>query len=131
MTRGAVDFLVQMHERAVVKHGDACGLRYLRTIRHGGGKSDVVALPFTGRTADIYERRCLAINCGALAVRRPLLVERVEDLNLVKSVNGHAVVPAVVPRSIVTGGHHPFDVKLKAPERLRRARRNISRCFET
>src|SRR6185436_1166739 len=130
MVRRPIDFLVQMHEHAIVKESNMRRLDYAVAIDERRREYHVVALPLSGRAANVHERWCLSIDRSALAVRRPLLVERVEDLNLVHSVNHHAVVATVFPRAHIIRRSPPFEMQLETSELLLGARRNISRRFE-
>ena len=76
-------------------------------------KNDVVGLPFARRFAGVDQRRRLAVDGRALAVRVSLGLEGVEHLNFVHAVDENAAVAAALACASGRGGLGKFDVQLE------------------
>ncbi len=114
----AIDLLIGMNEDAVVEHRDARWGEQFFAVIFGSDKDDVVGLPFARFAAGVHERRCLGVDGCALAIRTPLHIERVEDLDLVEAHYNNAVVSCVVPGPGPIRRGHPLYVQLNVAERL-------------
>ena len=116
MPRAAINFLVRLHQHAVVEKRQTRGLHHFAVRDDRRRERHVVALPFTGWTTRVHQRRRLRVDGCALPIRRPLLVEGIKNLNLVEAVDEDAAVALIVPGPLEVGGRLPFQMQLKAAE---------------
>src|SRR5262245_28141589 len=112
----AVDFFIKLHQYSILEDGYPPGGKKLFAIELWRQKKDVECLPFAGRTGGVDQRWRLAVNGSTSAIGINFFIERIEDLDFIKSHQEHAIIAAIVPRSFEINWRHPFDVKLDAAE---------------
>ena len=82
----------------------------------GSAEENVVALPLTWFAARVDERDVLLVNARGLAVRISRIVVRVQDLNLVPSLEKDSAIRATLSFAFDLCGSAPLDVKLAIAE---------------
>ncbi len=82
----------------------------------GSAEENVVALPLTWFAARVDEWDVLLVNARSLAVRISGIVVRIQDLNLVPSLEKDPAIGATLSFAFDSCGSAPLDVKLAIAE---------------
>src|SRR5258707_9841829 len=122
-----VNLFVEQHEDAVVEHGDTSGRGEFIAVEFWREEENVKGLPLAGWPRGIHQRRGLAVNGPASAIRVNFFIKRVEDLDFEQTHEHDAVIAAVVPRPFEIGGRHPLDVQLHVAEAVHSGEVRIAR----
>ena len=113
-----VNLVIQVHQHAIVQHGEAAGFDYFAVLHHGDGEKDVEGLPFSRRPGNVNQGRRLAIDSRALAIRVNLLVVGIEDLDFMTAKQEDTIVAALVPGRFKSCREQELDVNLRAAKLL-------------
>ena len=106
--------IVQQHSVQENRHRSRSGQLLAGVFRRF--KSDVVTLPFARLAHRIHQRRPLPVHRPRLPIRISLAPERVQHLNLKKTHQEYAAVPAILTDSADIRRLGPFDVQLNIAE---------------
>jgi hypothetical protein len=81
-------------------------------------EEDIVTLPFTRRTTNIYQRRELSIDSARLSIRIRRILIGVQYLDLIEPHKIDSAVTATLPFTNHWQWCRPFNMQLNVPESL-------------
>src|SRR6187397_1906229 len=121
MDRWTHQFLAVVQQDAIQEYGHERRLYEPRAFETRRLKDDVIRLPLAGSASGVHQRRPLSIQRARLSVRVGEVVERIEDLYFVTSMQEDAAVTAVLTVTTYLCRRRPIDVRLHVSETFLRS----------
>ena len=109
----AFNFGIELDDNAIVYYGNMAGSNQdTIRVKSGGGKQDVVVLPFAGLTAGIGQRDTLFINGSCLSIGVGAVLVTIQNLNLVSVLQKNTAGPSPLTFTFYNDGFPKFKVQL-------------------